>query len=152
MHGNSQDLVREAQKRAGNRSGFGAGGLAVAAGVGLGDFLQFELHHASDLELDGLFGGHGDAFHGAGVLGEASGAVLAFKDAEIAKFEAVALAEFQGDIVKELLDDAFDDDAFEPELFSNAVYEFFFCNSYHDIPLPAPGGWLYTHDLSGTRA
>src|SRR5665213_3532241 len=82
--------------------------LAIASDRGLGDFLHFEFHEPADFELHGALRGHGDAFHGLGILRHAGGALLALEDAEVAKFKAVTAPKLNNKLVQKLLRDALD--------------------------------------------
>ena len=92
-----------------NRWRCNAGRVRVVTVVG-----QRLLHRATHLELDRALLGHLDRGQGLGVLRGACTALLHFEDAEITKFEPVALAQFDDDVVEKSLDDFLDRDALLP--------------------------------------
>lgn len=92
-------------------------------------------HAASGFELDGPLGGDGDAFEGLWVLGHARGAVLDFKDAEIAELEAVAFGDLIDHLVKELLDDLLCDDTLVSCPLCDLIDESFLGDRFHAVCL-----------------
>lgn len=118
--------------------GLGFGGPCVGGCCGFDEgWLGFEaLSHASScFELDGSLSGDGDAFEGLWVLGHAWGAVLDFKDAEIAELEAVAVCDFIDHEVKKLLYDLLCDDAFLSGALCDLIDEGFLGDRFHSFYL-----------------
>ena len=66
-----------------------------------------------------------------GVLRFALGSHLAFKHAEIAKFETIAARELLDNLVQELLNDAFHNVAFAALGLRDAIDQFLFCDCRH---------------------
>lgn len=121
--------------------GAGAGdGLRVllsrwCAGRGAGGGFEALTHAASGFELDGSLCGDGDAFESLWVLGHARGAVLDFKDSEIAELEAVAFGDFVDHLIKKLLDDLLGDDTLVSGSLCDLIDESFLGDRFHALCL-----------------
>jgi hypothetical protein len=89
------------------------------------------LHQPADLELDGSFGGDFDLFQSLGVLRGAGGTDLALEHAEVAEFEAVALAQFLHDLVQKALHDALDQDPLGARLLGDTIDQLFLGHRGH---------------------
>lgn len=116
-----------------NELGLGLGVLYRSCGAHRG--LKALTHAASGFELDGAFGRDRDAFEGLRVLCHAWGAVLDFKDSEIAELKAVAFGDFVDHLIKKLLDDLLCDDTLVSGSLCDLIDESFLGDRFHAVCL-----------------
>ena len=96
--------------------------------------VQMLFHEPADLELDGPLSGDVYLFHGLGVLRDTSRAITQLEDAEIAALQPVTATELFNDLVKEMLNDPFDDNALVAGLLGNPINKIFLGYGSHLAP------------------
>ena len=101
---------------------------------GAGHFAEPLLHQPADLELHGAFLGHGDWLERLGVLRLTCLAELGLEDAEVAELQTVTPTELVDDLVEELLDHLFDQDATAAGGVRDPVNQFFLRDRRHSGP------------------
>ena len=98
-------------------------------------FHQSLSHQTTDLEFHGSLRRHVYALQRFGILRHSGGPNPAFKNAEVAKFQTVAVAEFRDDLIQELLNHLLDNGPFVVRPLCDPINQVLFGDRGHTVPL-----------------